>query len=507
MQNKIKTLAKLSQIAQKLKDEGKKIVLCHGVFDLLHPGHIRHFTSAKKHGDILVVTLTADRYVKKGPDRPVFSEELRAEVLASLSMIDFIAINNGESAVDAIKAIKPDFYAKGADYQKRKLNSNVVRKLSEEEKTVNSLGGKLVFTDDITFSSSHLINSYLDVYTPQTKEFLDRFRLKYSDDAVISYLDDLRHKKILVIGDAIIDQYHYSSPIGKSSKEPIVVHKFLEEESFAGGTLATANHISAIADNLTLVTLLGKTHSFESFTRKHLRRPITVKIFWRNGSTIIKRRYIDRDTKQKLFQISYIDDSEINGGLEQSIIRYLKSEIPKFDLVVVNDYGHGFLTKKIIRLLCEKSKYLAVNAQANSANYGFHVITKYPKVDFVCIDDMELRLAMHDRWGKVEDLMRDVSALTHCENMLVTRGPYGSMGYSKMSGFIMVPAFTRKIVDRVGAGDALFSIAAPCAFQGLDLELVAFLGNIAAALKIQTIGNKNPIDFKEMTKFITRLLK
>ena len=504
---KIKTLKQLIRTIEKLKKERKTIVHCHGVFDLIHPGHIRHFTTAKKYGDILVVTITADRFVKKGPERPVFNQDLRCEVLAAIGVVDFVAVIEADSAVPAIKTIKPHYYVKGSEYKTRKENANIPRKLSEEEAAVSSGGGKLIFTDEITFSSSHLINSYLDVYTGATKLFLESFRRKYSSEKIINDLIKIRNLKILVIGDAIIDQYHYSAPIGKSTKEPITVHRYLEEESFAGGTLATANHLAAFSSNLHLVSLLGKKKSFESFILKHLNPKINVKFFYHSGQTIIKRRFIDQYTNQKLFQISYLDEEEIGEKLAGSILRYLSKQLPKYDLVIVNDYGHGFLTKKIIRLVCRKAKYLAVNAQANSANYGFHVISKYPRADFVCIDETELRLATHERWGELTNLMKTVYKKIKCKQMLVTRGQYGSQIYSLKNGLAHVPSLTRKIVDRVGAGDALFSIAAPCAFLSFDQTLTAFLGNIAAALKIQTIGNKNPLDFKEMTKFITRLLK
>lgn len=505
---KVRTLHELGIITRRLKKAGKKIVLCHGVFDLVHPGHIRYFSSAKKHGDILAVTLTADRFVKKGPGRPVFNEKLRAEFLATIEMVDYVAVVHSDSAIEAIHAIRPDVYVKGPDYKYRKPNPAIPRKLGEEEEAVASHGGKLVFTDDILFSSSHLINQYLDVYDSKTKVFLDGFKMKYTNEYLIEKLLSIQSIKTLIIGDAIIDQYVYSKPLGKSYKEPIVVHKFLEEESYAGGALATANHVAALSNTITLVTVLGKNHSFEPFIRKHLRPVVTPKFFYRqDASTIVKRRYIDQYTNQKLFQVSYINDEEIPSSLEQSVATYLKKEIPKHDIVVVNDFGHGFITRKIIRLVCEKSKFLCLNVQANSANYGFHIITKYPKADFVCIDDLELRLATHDRYGEQAALMKRVYDSLHCKTILVTRGPYGSTIYSKTGGQHDVPAFTGPIVDRVGAGDALFSIVSPLAYIGLPQEAIAFIGNVAAALKIQTIGNKTPTDFKELTKFITRLLK
>ena len=224
---KIKTLKQLAKITGKLKQTGKKIVHCHGVFDLLHPGHIYHFRSAKKYGEILVITITADKFVKKGPGRPAFNEDLRAEVLAALEIVDYVAMVNSDSAISAIDKIKPNYYVKGPDYKNRKINPNLPRKLGSEQSAVEKYGGKLIFSDDeIIFSSSHLLNEHFDAYPESTKKYLQSLRKTYTSDQIIDQLLMLKDKKILVIGDTIIDEYQYTRPLGKSSKEPVLVHIF-----------------------------------------------------------------------------------------------------------------------------------------------------------------------------------------------------------------------------------------------------------------------------------------
>ena len=81
---------------QELKKAGKKLVLCHGVFDLVHPGHIIHFQEAKKLGDILIVSVTAEKYVRKGPGRPYFNDELRMKFLEAISCIDYVMLSENE---------------------------------------------------------------------------------------------------------------------------------------------------------------------------------------------------------------------------------------------------------------------------------------------------------------------------------------------------------------------------------------------------------------------------
>jgi rfaE bifunctional protein nucleotidyltransferase chain/domain len=507
---KVKTLPSLSKISEKNKLKGNKIVLCHGVFDLLHPGHIRYFKSAKSHGDILIVTIIADKFVDKGPGRPIFHQDLRAEVLSAIDVIDYISIVNSASVIDVIKKIKPDLYVKGTEYIDIKEFDKSSNTTNEEERALKEYGGKIVITDDqIVFSSSKIISDYLEVYPQKTKKYLNLIKNKYTSEQIINDLEKLKIIKIMIIGDTIIDQYHYCLPLGKSSKEPVMVHQYISEESYAGGVLATANHTASLSHHINLVTILGKKRSFRSFIIKKLRTVVNPTFFYySNGSTIIKRRFLDENTKQKLFQVSYLKDDFVLPKLtENEIINYLNKEIPRYDMVIVNDFGHGLLTKKIIRNICKKAKYLTLNVQANSANFGFNIITKYPRADYVCIDNQEIRLATHDKFSDLKPLIKKIYRRMNCNFIIVTRGPKGSMSYSNKFGFIEAPALSDRIVDRVGAGDALFAITSPCVYAGMPGDLVTFIGNVAGALKVQVVGNKKQIEFSDMAKYITRLLK
>src|SRR5271157_1015186 len=191
---KIKTIDELGQISAELKSKGLKVVHCHGVFDLLHPGHIRHLASAKKEGDVLIVTITADKFVRRGPGRPIFNEALRAETLASLSSVDYVGIDHSFTAVDAIKKIRPDVYVKGQEYEKKE--KDVTGKITDEEDAVKSVGGRIAFTYDITFSSSKLINDYLDVFPPETKQYLQKIAGKYPIDKIVETVRACKKLKV-----------------------------------------------------------------------------------------------------------------------------------------------------------------------------------------------------------------------------------------------------------------------------------------------------------------------
>ncbi len=506
---KIKSLSEIVKITKSLKRDGKIIVHCHGTFDLIHPGHIRHFNSAKKHGDILIVTVTGDKFVKKGPGRPIFTEKLRAEVLASLAAIDYVVIIQSDSAISALQKIQPHFYVKGPDNKYRKSNPLLPRKLGIEKAAVKEFGGQLVFTDDeIVFSSSHLINTYLESYPEATQDYLERLRKTYTDDQIISQLSQLKTKRVMVIGDTIIDEYHYTHPLGKSSKEPLVVHLYVNEETYAGGSLATANHLACLSDDIRLVTLLGNQNSYYNFIKKHLRDQIKTKFFYQeNAPTVLDRRFLNILTKQKLFQIRYMRDQIIPQALEKKVLTYLKKQLSLVDMVVVNDFGHGFITPKIIRYICRNAKYMTLNVQTNSANFGFNIITKYPRADFICMDELELRLATHEKYLEIAYLMKKVARKLKCREIIITRGSEGSISYSPTHGIEVTPALSQNVVDRVGAGDAFFAIASLCSHINMDQRLISFIGNVAGALKVQTMGNKYALELKDVVKFITRLLK
>ncbi|UCD14956.1 MAG: adenylyltransferase/cytidyltransferase family protein [Candidatus Omnitrophota bacterium] len=503
---KIKTLSALVQIISNLKEKGKKVVQCHGIFDLIHLGHIRHFNLAKKEGDVLLVTITKDKYVKRGPGRPVFNEHLRVETLASLAVTDYVCIIDSPAATECIKKLKPDIYAKGSDYKEEK--KGVVNRIHEEIEAVKSVGGRVVFTDDITFSSSSLISSYLDAYPPRTVRYLKAIRKKYPLDFIIEKMNSLKDLKVLVIGDTIIDQYHYCLPMGKSSKEHLVANRYVSEESFAGGSLATANNVGSVCEKVDLLTVLGAEDSFEDFIRSKLSPHVNPVFFHQQDiGTIVKRRFVSHGVNRKLFEICYMKDDEIPMREETKIIQYLEKSIGDYDLVVVSDFGHGLLTKRIINFICSKAKCISLNVQTNSANIGFNLVTKYPHANCVCIDEMELRFATHDKFSDLRAHIKKVYRELKCEHVITTRGSSGSLSYSEAEGFHETPAFSYRVIDAIGAGDAFFAFISPCFAQGLPQDLVSFIGNTVGSLAVQIVCNREPVKFEDLVKFITRLLK
>jgi len=503
---KIVDLEELASITASLKKEGKKIVLCHGVFDLLHPGHIRHFEAAKREGDVLVVTVTPDNFVNKGPGRPVFNHFLRAESLAALKTVDYVAINRFPTAVEAIRMIKPDVYAKGSDY--KNADDDVTGKITEEQKAVEESGGIIHFTRDITFSSSKLINDHFDIFSPQAKAYLEDFKKHYSARDILKKLETLKKLKVLVIGDVIIDEYHSCRAIGMASKSATLNAQYLGEEKYAGGALAVANHIAGFCSDVHLITCLGSQNPQREFIESSLKENISTTFVIRDDApTTVKRRFVEPFKVQKMFEVTYLNDSPLPKEAEDELFRRVSEVYGQYDAILVCDFGHGMIGRNTAGFLSSLKANIALNAQTNSANFGHNPVTKYSRGNFICLDERELRLALSDKYSDIEGLVGRLRGVMEAGMVTVTRGQHGSRVFPVYGNASDTPVFTKEVVDTVGAGDAFFAVAAPCALSGFDPSIIGFLGNAAGAIASGIIGNKESVDPVVLAKYVETLLK
>ncbi len=504
--DKIKPLGELAGLLEKMQSGQKKVVHCHGVFDLLHVGHIRYLEQAKQLGDILVVTVTQDHHVNKGPNRPAFPEHLRAESLAALDCVDYVAINQWSTAVETINLLKPHFYVKGSDYKECK--DDITGKIEDEADAIRSIGGEIRFTEDITYSSSNLINSLIPTFDEETNRYLQDFRNKHSADDILNQIERLRNLRVMVIGEAIIDEYVYCESLGKSGKESMLVMKYLAREQYAGGALAIANHLADFCDNVSLACYLGVEKTEEDFVRNSLKPNVEPLFVYKSKSpTIIKRRFVDRYSLAKMLGVYELNGELLNSDEENILCNVLEELLPECDVVIVADYDHGLLTPKVIDFLTNQSTFLAVNTQVNAANIGFHTISKYAHADYVCIHEGEIRLDRRSRNGDLKDLIRDLAERMECHSIMVTRGNNGSLFYSKEEGFTSCPAFAVKVVDRVGAGDAVLALTSVMSTDGVCADVISFVGNLVGADAVSIVGNKRAVDHLKLMKSITSLLK
>ncbi|MEZ4847375.1 MAG: PfkB family carbohydrate kinase [Bacteroidia bacterium] len=505
MNEKIVELSELANIISGLKSEGQTVMHCHGCFDLLHLGHIKHFQAARRGGDALVVTITPDRFVNKGPGRPVFNEQLRLEALAALEVVDYVALNHWPTAIETLHLIKPSYYVKGSEY--KDFEKDLTGNIAKEVEAVRDGGGDIYFTEEITFSSSKLINSHFNPLGENVQDYLYKLKQTFSEDDIMNQIESLTDLKVLVIGDTIIDEYHYIKSLGKSSKSPTLSTQFVRAEVFAGGVLAIANHLNEFAGEVHLVTCLGTENDQLDIIEEKISEDIKTRYFYRNdGPTPAKRRYIAEYMNAKVFEVTYMNDEDLEKSLEAEMIAYLESQIPNYDLIVVSDFGHGLITPGIRKFLMNADIFVCVNAQTNSNNYGYNYITKYKGADYISIDENEIRLPFGEKYGKLENLIHQLNEVTGCPSITITLGQKGSV-YYRDGEFSYAPAMAGSVVDSVGAGDAVLSISSLLAYKQVDPDLMTMIGNAMGALAVNILGNERPVNKVELKKTISHMLK
>lgn len=507
-QSKILTIAEIANRTRKMRADGIKVVQAHGTFDLLHLGHVRHLEAARALGDVLVVTLTADRFVNKGPGRPVFTEALRAEMLAALHFVTYVAVAEAPDAISAIEAIRPSVYAKGNDYQNP--DGDVTGKITLERNTVEAHGGSIRFTDEITFSSTELINRHFNLFEPHVREHLTSLRSDGGLDSILEYIEKIKNYRVVFVGDAIIDEYQYVLPMGKPPKEHIIATRYQDNEIFAGGVFAAANHVASFVKEVHVVTCIGTYDTHEDLIRQSLRPNVKLHTLRRpNSPTTLKRRFVDPSSMRKLFEVYHMNDEPLTEDLNSQLESYIGELCPTADVVIATDFGHGLIGPNMVNHLVESSPFLAVNTQSNSANMGYNLVTRYPRADYVCIDGPEARLALSDRISAAGDIVYHLAERLHeCPKLIVTQGKHGCITYARNEGAVhTIPAVARKVVDTVGAGDAFLAITSPLVAAGAPMNLVGFIGNVVGALKVEIVGHRHSVDKAALVKGVTGLLK
>ena len=313
----------------------------------------------------------------------------------------------------------------------------------------------------------------------------------------------------MLVGDTIIDEYKYVEPLGKPSKENIIATRYKGNEVFAGGVIAAANHLSGFCSKIEVITALGSDESYEELVRSSVNSNVTLSIIEReNTPTTLKTRYVESAYVKKLFEVYTFDDTPFDKALEESVNSVVLKKIKDADVVIVGDFGHGLLSPSTIKLLMDNAKFLAVNAQTNAGNQGFNLVTKYAKADYVCIDGPEARLAVADKYSELSHIVGEaLPEKIDTSRIIVTSGIHGCFSYDKANGVSRIPAFTKSVVDTIGAGDAFLAITAPIVAAGGNMEQVGFIGNAVGAMKVGIVGHRSSVEKVPLIKFLTTLMK
>jgi len=500
---KILSFEEAPDFLQSLKNQGKTIVQCHGTFDLIHPGHVYHLEEAKAQGDILVVTVTAESHVNKGPGRPYFNDQLRVKSLAALEYVDHVIVAPHPAAVEAIACVKPDVYCKGKEYEDP--DNDVTGNINDDVTTVESLGGQVRYIGDVVFSSSRLLNNHFDTLPLAVKEFCKQISVDYDANQFKEIIESFSRLKVLIVGDIIFDRYSTVCVQGLTSKNKILSGRYISEETQAGGALAVFRHIRQFTSHVKLISIVGA----ESWVEKSLLQTIhpdedqVLRI--PDFTTLIKQRFVEpfREGKElsKLFSVNYIDAYHPGSDVHRFVRERIESQISDVDLVLVADFGHGLIDDTTVKLLQDKAPFLALNCQTNSNNHGFNIINrKYQRADSFSLDRTEMTLACGLREF---DSFKELTALSdamQAKYAWLTQGDIETIGLNRANEPCRCAPFENTVVDTIGAGDAFCALASLAAVAEIPLPMSTFLGQLAGSQAVGIIGNRDSITKSKILK-------
>jgi rfaE bifunctional protein kinase chain/domain len=478
-QNKIYSIDELCEEVGPFERK-KKVIMCHGVFDVVHPGHIRHLAYAKSKADLLVVSITCDRWIKKGPYRPHVPEGLRALSLAAFDMVDYVLIDTKEKPIHNLKKIQPNFFAKGFEY-----SDNLPEATVEEIDTIKSYGGETIFTPgDIVYSSTNLINNHSpELGKDKLLDVMSQFKLSF--EQFEKALESLKGFKVHVIGDTIIDSYTRTALIGGNTKTPTFSVLYESKEDYVGGAGIVAQHLKAAGADVTFTTMLGEDE-LGKFAENHLKSSgIDLNVIVdANRPTTNKNAIICGS--HRLLKIDTLDNATISPEIVDQFSEKIASV--NSDCLVFSDFRHGIFNRGTINILTRAipSNVLTVADSQLASRWGN--ITDFVGFDLVTPNEREARFAIADQDCNIVDLTHQIREQTNSKNVILKLGPRGLIFLGE-NFYQSIDTFTTDVKDAVGSGDALLAYATLTLKATGSLPIACILGSLAAACECEIDGN------------------
>jgi rfaE bifunctional protein kinase chain/domain/rfaE bifunctional protein nucleotidyltransferase chain/domain len=467
----------------------KKVIVCHGCFDIVHPGHIRHLAYAKSKADILVTSLTADKHITKGTYRPHVPENLRALSLAAFDMVDYVIIDENATPLHNLSKLQPDYFAKGFEYS----SENMPPATKDEIAIVEGYGGQMIFTPgDVVYSSTKFLNTYLPpLQIEKLLSLMNQFGITF--DSLRATVSGLKDLKVHVVGDTIIDTYTRTNLIGGNTKTPTFSVLYDGHDDYVGGAGIVAQHMKAAGANVTFTTILGddRLGKFAIDTLKESgvtvqaiidsTRPTT------NKNAIIAGGY-------RLLKIDTLDNSTINS----KIVDQFEDKIANTaaDCVVFSDFRHGIFSKTTIPSLVKSIPADVFKVADSQVATRWGNITEFHGFDLVTPNEREARFALGDQDCNIGQLAAFIQEANGAKNVILK---LGARGIFVRGGdhYFSVDSFTKDVKDAVGSGDALLAYATLTMMATKSLPAACIIGSIAAACECEYDGNI-PIEPKDV---------
>ena len=482
---KLKTLGELQEIIGAFPRK-KTAIVCHGVFDVVHPGHVRHLAYAKTKADYLVVSITADHHIKKGTYRPHIPQELRALNLAAFEMVDFVIIDEEATPLKNIAALQPDFFAKGFEY----TSSGLPPATQAEAEAIESYGGQLIFTPgDVVYSSSKFLNLALpQVQIEKLLLLMERNKLTF--DSLRETVAKLANYHVHVVGDTIVDSYTRTTVIGAQTKTPTISVLQQGRDDYIGGAGIVAQHLRAAGAKVSFSTVLGND-SLKGFVIDGLEscgvntlavidatRPTTHK------NVIIAGGY-------RLLKIDALDNQPIAERILDQLINTIKAA--PADAVVFSDFRHGLFNRSSIAPLTHAIPMGVFKVADSQVATRWGNISDFKAFDLITPNEREARFSLADQDSSLSHLSRQLTTATEFRNLILKLGERGVFCVSQdptgTSDHFSISSFAHNVVDAVGAGDALLAYATLAMLSDKCLVTAGILGSMAAACECELDGN------------------
>ena len=485
--HKIKTPEQLRE-AIGPRPRKKKVIMCHGTFDVVHPGHVRHLLYAKTKADILVASLTADEHIKKGNMRPYVPEDLRAINLAALEMVDYVVIDRDATPLRNLGIIQPDYFAKGYEYTAGQVHP----KTQEEINVLESYGGQVIFTPgDIVYSSSALIElAPPSIAVEKLMVLMQAENVTFQD--LRDALDKMQGIHAHVVGDTIVDSYTYTSMIGGMTKTPTISVRFERKTDFVGGAGVVAKHLKAAGAEVTYSTVLGND-AYRSFVLDDLNtfgvhclpiidetRPTT------NKNAIVA------DGGYRLLKVDTLDNRSISDRVVGQLQKQMRDT--RTDAVVFSDFRHGMFNRGTIPQLISAIPQGAFRVADSQVASRWGNILEFEGFDLITPNEREARFALGDQDSVVRPLALELHRRSKCNTLILKCGDRGIITYrsnspTDMRAFFTIESFADRVVDAVGAGDALLAYATLAQVVTKNDVIASILGNMAAGIECEHDGN------------------
>ncbi len=488
-----------------MKNDKKKIIgLIHGVFDVVHIGHINYFKEAKSKVDKLVVSVTSDRYVNKGPGKPIFNLKKRIDVLSSIKYINEVIESDYPTAIQNIKKIKPDLYIKGKDY--KNLDKDVSKNLFLEKKEVEKFGGKILFTNSELHSSSSLANNVFNYLNEDIKKILEKLDKNNLIEKFNLLLKDKINKKILVIGEPILDIIRFVKPSGKSNKNNIIATQFISEEITAGGTLLPIKLLNIFCNDISLLIPMKKQNI--KIIKNHINKKVNLKIINSDNNLIKKIRYVDEYNLARLFQSNQNEKDTLSKNEVERVSDFLRKNKNKYDHIIFFNYGYLYENKKLKKILNKITNKLIINIQSNSYNFGYNIADQFSRGDVISMDESEFRLLVRNKNKELRILIKEnIDKFKKFKILIITQGKLGAFIVFKEK-IIFIPSIFKPKIDSTGSGDIFLTMFAVCKiFKKFSIIESSILSHLCAGLHANTLGNRFNINSPILKKTLDSILK